>query len=241
MPGRSACPTVACPQAMIISAGRRRVAGRARVVTTGRGRRPARRRLGRTCPDVAVRSASGPCAAARGERRKAAERCMTTITRTALDDGIPGRDRRPGESASGRRRRGTRPSTARWFPRSRDLAVELPELIAELDRRGVRVERFTYALDAWLPVPRKLVVQGRIVRTGGFRSMDPRRGLPDLGRRHAPRGPARRPAGDRRADRRPGAAAVHPPRAAALAADGAGRRPVDAAAAGARAAGRRAV
>ena len=60
-----------------------------------------------------------------------------------------------------------------WFPRSRDLAVELPELIAELDRRGVRVERFTYALDAWSPVSRKLEVQGRIVRTGGFRSMDP--------------------------------------------------------------------
>ena len=60
-----------------------------------------------------------------------------------------------------------------WFPRSRDLAAELPELIAELDRRGLRVERFTYPLDAWSPVDRKLVVQDRIVRTGGFRSMDP--------------------------------------------------------------------
>ena len=60
-----------------------------------------------------------------------------------------------------------------WWPRSRDLAAEVPELIAELDRRGVRVERFTYALDAWFPAPRKLVVRGRIVRTGGFRSMDP--------------------------------------------------------------------
>ena len=60
-----------------------------------------------------------------------------------------------------------------WFPRGRDLAVELPELIAELDRRGVRVERFTYALDAWSPVPRKIDVQGRTVRTGGFRSMNP--------------------------------------------------------------------
>jgi hypothetical protein len=61
-----------------------------------------------------------------------------------------------------------------WFPRSRDLAVELPELLAELDRRGVRVERFTYALDAWSALPpRKLAVPGRVVRTGGFRSMDP--------------------------------------------------------------------
>jgi hypothetical protein len=60
-----------------------------------------------------------------------------------------------------------------WFPRSRDLAVELPELIAALERRGVRVERFTYAMDAWEPVPRKLEVLGRTVRAGGFRSMDP--------------------------------------------------------------------
>jgi hypothetical protein len=60
-----------------------------------------------------------------------------------------------------------------WFPRSRDLTAEVPELIAELDRRGVRIERFTYALDAWSPAPRKVVVQGRTVRTGGFRSMDP--------------------------------------------------------------------
>lgn len=60
-----------------------------------------------------------------------------------------------------------------WFPRSRDLAVEVPELIAALDRHGVRVERFTYSLDAWLPAPRKVVVGGRVVRTGGFRSMEP--------------------------------------------------------------------
>ena len=59
-----------------------------------------------------------------------------------------------------------------WWPRSRDLSVEVPELIAELDRRGLRVERFGYALEAWSPAPRKIVVQGRVVRTGGFRSMD---------------------------------------------------------------------
>jgi hypothetical protein len=60
-----------------------------------------------------------------------------------------------------------------WFPRSRDLPVELPELIAALDRRGLHVERFTYPLDPWTPAPRKIVVGGRVVRTGGFRSMDP--------------------------------------------------------------------
>jgi hypothetical protein len=97
---------------------------------------------------------------------------MTTITRTALETGFRGgidvrvslRDN-AGDGASA--------FDGGWFPRGRDLAVELPELVAELDRRGLRVERFTYALDAWAPVARKLVVQGRLVRTGGFRSMDP--------------------------------------------------------------------
>jgi hypothetical protein len=97
---------------------------------------------------------------------------MTTITRTAPDTGFRGgidvrvslRDN-AGDWASA--------FDGAWFPRTRNLAVEVPELIAELDRRGVRVERFTYALDAWAPAARKLVVQDRVVRTGGFRSMDP--------------------------------------------------------------------
>ena len=97
---------------------------------------------------------------------------MTTITRTDPDIGFRGGidvrvSLRDGAGDGGSAFDGA------WFPRARDLAVELPELIAELDRRGVRVERFTYALEAWEPVARKLEVQGRVVRTGGFRSMDP--------------------------------------------------------------------
>ena len=96
---------------------------------------------------------------------------MTTITRTAPEDGFRGGiDVRV--SLRDNAGDGTSAFDGGWFPRGRDLAVELPELIAELDRRGVRVERFTYALDAWAPVDRKIVVQGRVVRTGGFRSMD---------------------------------------------------------------------
>ncbi len=68
---------------------------------------------------------------------------------------------------------GENPFDGAWFPRSRDLAVEVPELVAALDRRGLRIERFTYPLGPWLPAPRKLVVDDRIVRTGGFSSMDP--------------------------------------------------------------------
>jgi hypothetical protein len=101
------------------------------------------------------------------------ERALMAITRTALGyDGFrAGIDVRVSFRDDG----GSDDSAfdGAWWPRSRDLAEEVPELIAELERRGVRVERFTYALDAWLPVPRKLVVLGRVVRTGGFRSMDP--------------------------------------------------------------------
>lgn len=60
-----------------------------------------------------------------------------------------------------------------WWPRRRDLAAELPELIAGLGRRGVRVERFTYSLDAWPRLPRRIAVADRVIRTGGFHSMDP--------------------------------------------------------------------
>ena len=97
---------------------------------------------------------------------------MTAITRTAPEPGFRGgidvRVSLRAEAGDG-----NSAFDGAWFPRSRDLAAELPELIAELERRDVRVERFTYALDAWLPVPRKIAVNGRIVRTGGFRSMNP--------------------------------------------------------------------
>jgi hypothetical protein len=60
-----------------------------------------------------------------------------------------------------------------WWPRSRLLSVELPELVAALDSLGVRIERFTYAVGAWDEAPaRKVAVDGRTVRTGGFLSMD---------------------------------------------------------------------
>jgi hypothetical protein len=97
---------------------------------------------------------------------------MTAITRTAPDTvfrgGIDVRVSLRADAGDG-----SSAFDGAWFPRSRDLAVEVPELIAELDRRGVRAERFTYSLEAWQPVPRKIHVAGRTVRTGGFRSMDP--------------------------------------------------------------------
>jgi hypothetical protein len=60
-----------------------------------------------------------------------------------------------------------------WWPRSTDLAAELPGLVAALDERGVRISRIAYALSAWVPAPHKVQAGGRIVRTGGFRVIDP--------------------------------------------------------------------
>jgi hypothetical protein len=60
-----------------------------------------------------------------------------------------------------------------WWPRTPDLAAEVPELITELSRRGVRIERFTYSLAAWPSLPRRIAVPGQVVRVGGFHSMDP--------------------------------------------------------------------
>jgi hypothetical protein len=73
------------------------------------------------------------------------------------------------------RRKGTAVDVAfdgAWWPRSWDLSAELPELVAALAAQGVLVERFTYPVDVWQPVDRKVPVAGRTVRTGGFRSMD---------------------------------------------------------------------
>jgi hypothetical protein len=61
-----------------------------------------------------------------------------------------------------------------WWPRSTDLAAELPALITALDGEGVVVSRIAFALAAWdADPPRRVVAGGRVVRTGGFRVLDP--------------------------------------------------------------------
>ena len=97
--------------------------------------------------------------------------CSPSI-RPGLDDGFrAGIDVRVSLRADA----GLGPATydGAWWPRRCDLAAELPELIAELSRRGVRVERFAYSLDAWPPLPRRIAVSDGVIRTGGFHSMDP--------------------------------------------------------------------
>jgi hypothetical protein len=60
-----------------------------------------------------------------------------------------------------------------WWPRSRDPDAELPGLIAGLDSSLGPVTRFAFNLDAWDTAPRRVGVDGRRVRVGWFRQMDP--------------------------------------------------------------------
>ena len=57
-----------------------------------------------------------------------------------------------------------------WWPRSRDLAVELPGLLAVLAVRLGRIERVSYHLGDWDPTPARLSVEGGVVRLGGYRT-----------------------------------------------------------------------
>jgi hypothetical protein len=58
-----------------------------------------------------------------------------------------------------------------WWPRSRDLAAELPVILAELELRVGPVARVSYHLGGWDPAPRRL--PGARLRLEGFRTTDP--------------------------------------------------------------------
>lgn len=60
-----------------------------------------------------------------------------------------------------------------WWPRTRSLTDELPALIQELHRRGVRPTRVAYNPASWDPAPRHLAADGRVIRLGWFRGIDP--------------------------------------------------------------------
>jgi Family of unknown function (DUF5994) len=62
---------------------------------------------------------------------------------------------------------------AAWWPRSLALTEELPALLDVLWTSAREINRVTYTISAWDPAPRKLTVQGRNVRLGGFTSSDP--------------------------------------------------------------------
>jgi hypothetical protein len=60
-----------------------------------------------------------------------------------------------------------------WWPRSRDLAGELPPLLAALSPRLGAIERVSYHLGDWDPSVRRIKIDGRATRLGGFRSQRP--------------------------------------------------------------------
>lgn len=55
-----------------------------------------------------------------------------------------------------------------WWPRSRNLAAELPALLAVLAVRLGEIPRVSYNLTEWDTVPRQLAVDGIRVRLNGF-------------------------------------------------------------------------
>jgi hypothetical protein len=60
-----------------------------------------------------------------------------------------------------------------WWPRTRSLSDELPGLVQELHRRGIAVTRVAYNPDAWEATPRRVAADGRTIRLGWFRSIEP--------------------------------------------------------------------
>jgi hypothetical protein len=55
-----------------------------------------------------------------------------------------------------------------WWPRSDDLAAELPDLLAVLSVRLGRIDRVMYNLNEWAKPPAKLATGGRRVRLDGY-------------------------------------------------------------------------
>src|SRR3712207_6547266 len=60
-----------------------------------------------------------------------------------------------------------------WWPRSRSLTDELPALIRDLHRRGIRITRVGYRRESWEPAPRRLSADDRTIRLGWFQGLDP--------------------------------------------------------------------
>lgn len=62
---------------------------------------------------------------------------------------------------------------AAWWPRSRDLTAELQPLLEVLWTAAREINRITFNIAAWDPAPRRMSIDGRIVRLGGFATSDP--------------------------------------------------------------------
>ncbi|MFE0270684.1 DUF5994 family protein [Streptomyces sp. NPDC058992] len=97
---------------------------------------------------------------------------MTTILdRTANRAPIPGRASRlsltpkTGSAASA--------LDGAWWPRSRDLAAELPSLADALEARWGRITRIAVNPGRWRAVPRRVSSSGHALHVGWFTELDP--------------------------------------------------------------------
>ncbi|MDQ2957238.1 MAG: DUF5994 family protein [Actinomycetota bacterium] len=57
-----------------------------------------------------------------------------------------------------------------WWPRSLELASELPPVLAQLFAAGYAVHRVSYNLTGWQAPPTKMTVSGNLVTLTGFRN-----------------------------------------------------------------------
>ncbi|MER5730816.1 DUF5994 family protein [Streptomyces sp. NPDC002138] len=60
-----------------------------------------------------------------------------------------------------------------WWPRSRDLAAELPVLVSALAETWGRITRVTVNPTRWPVIPHKVPVTGHTVHVGWFTEQDP--------------------------------------------------------------------
>jgi hypothetical protein len=59
-----------------------------------------------------------------------------------------------------------------WWPRSKDVMAELPDLITALTAHLGRIVRVGLDADAWDAVPRSVTVDGRVIRISWFPGSD---------------------------------------------------------------------
>jgi hypothetical protein len=55
-----------------------------------------------------------------------------------------------------------------WWPRSDDLSIELPDLLAVLSVRLGTIDRLMYNITEWAEAPARLMTGGRSVRLDGY-------------------------------------------------------------------------
>jgi hypothetical protein len=60
-----------------------------------------------------------------------------------------------------------------WWPRGRELSLEVPLLATEFAKTGVRITRVIYYPSTWQVAPPKVTVDGHRIHLGWFREIDP--------------------------------------------------------------------